>query len=141
MKKNVNISLISKQSDGENTEQIELLTEGLLRYCKDGYELSYEETDATGFEGAVTKLSVTEHSKVVMSRTGASGTDLVIELGKKHHCHYGTPYGEFMVGVTAKTIRSDMTENGGRLDFSYVIDVNSGYVGDFEINIGVKPVS
>ena len=141
MKKNVNISLISKQSDGETTEQIELLTEGLFRYDSSGYEISYKETEATGFEGAVTKLSVRNKNRIEMSRTGSATSNMVIELGKKHHCHYGTPYGDFMVGVTAKAIRSDISENGGELDFSYVIDVNSSYVGDFEINIGVKMIN
>jgi uncharacterized beta-barrel protein YwiB (DUF1934 family) len=43
-----------------------------------------------------------------------------------------------MIGITAKTIRSDLDENGGMLFFHYVLDVNSSYIGDFEIAIEVK---
>ncbi|MBR4555807.1 MAG: DUF1934 domain-containing protein [Ruminococcus sp.] len=141
MKKDVNIKLISKQTDGDSTDEIELLTEGLFRYGKDSYEISYNETEATGFEGAVTKLTVMGSEKVEMVRSGAASSNIVIEMGRKHHCHYGTPFGEFMVGVTAKQISSNISENGGDLDFSYVIDVNSSYVGDFEIKIQVRTIN
>ncbi|MBR6045066.1 MAG: DUF1934 domain-containing protein [Ruminococcus sp.] len=139
MKKNVSIKLVSRQNDGEHSEQVELLTEGMFRFGKESYEISYRESEATGFEGAVTKLSVTGGDKVVMTRTAPADSSLIIELGKKHHCHYGTPFGSFMVGVSAKEISSQITEEGGRLGFSYVIDVNSSYVGDFEIDIAVTP--
>ena len=64
--------------------------------------------------------------------------NLVVDIGEKQHCVYGTPYGDFMIGITAKTIRSDLDENGGMLFFHYVLDVNSSYIGDFEIAIEVK---
>jgi uncharacterized beta-barrel protein YwiB (DUF1934 family) len=43
-----------------------------------------------------------------------------------------------MVGVNAKSIDSELDEKGGKLDFKYVIDVNSSYVGDFDVYIEVK---
>ena len=73
-----------------------------------------------------------------MSRTGSVISNLIVELGKKHHCVYGTPYGDLMVGVNANYIHSELDDNGGKLDFKYVIDVNSSYVGDFDISIEVK---
>ncbi len=141
MKNNVKIALVSKQYDGEETEQVEIFTEGILKMHSSDYELHYNETEATGFEGSVTKLIVSGKDKVEMLRSGSAVASLVVELGKKHHCHYGTPFGDFMVGVTAKKIHSDITAKGGKLNFSYVIDVNSSYIGDFEIDIDVKPMA
>lgn len=139
MKKDITIFLVSAQSDGEDSEQTELITQGRYEKTADGYVLSYDETEATGFKNSVTELTVTGNEKVVMTRSGEVASNLVIEAGKKHHCHYGTPYGEFMVGVNTKEIKSSVTEEGGRLEFSYVIDVNSRYVGDFKITIDVTP--
>ena len=139
MKKDVTISLVSTQSDGIDSEQTELITQGRYKKTADGYVLSYDETEATGFKDSVTELTVTGSEKVVMTRSGAVSSNLVIEAGKKHHCHYGTPYGEFMIGVNTKEIKSSVTEKGGKLEFSYVIDVNSSYVGDFNIAIDVTP--
>ena len=141
MKRKANISLISKQYDGETTEQMELMTEGEIRYLADGYEISYRENMDSDFKGATTRLRYTQCELVTMTRSAPAPSELVIELGKKHHCHYSTPHGDFMVGVTAKSIVSEMKPDGGKLDFCYVIDVNSSYVGDFEININVKTVN
>ena len=43
-----------------------------------------------------------------------------------------------MVGVNSKEIISNLTEKGGNVSFKYVIDVNSSYLGDFDISIDVK---
>ncbi len=138
MDKKIMLRLVSLQSDGEDKSKVELLSEGLLRMTDAGYEISYKETDATGFAGSTTKLTVVSDQKVTMERTGAASSTLILEKGKKHHCHYGTPYGELMVGVTTNSIKSTITENGGTLDFKYVLDINSSYVGDYEINLDVK---
>jgi len=141
LKKNVNISLVSTQFDGDKSEKIELMTEGELMLHKDGYELSYQENnEESGLVGSVTRLRVRD-KRVELQRSGGIHSDLVLELGKKHHCHYGTEFGDFMVGVMAKNIRSNITEDGGNLDFCYVIDINSSFIGNFEINISVTPVS
>ena len=136
--KNVSIRLVSSQSDGEQKEQTELMSEGKYEKLADGYKISYEESEATGYEGSVTTLSVLNGKKVVMERSGSVSSNLVVEMGKKHHCVYGTPYGDFMVGITARSVNSALDDNGGKLYFGYVIDINSSYIGDFEILIEVK---
>ena len=138
IKDNVTISLVSTQSDGINTEQTELITRGRLEKKSDRFVISYNETEATGFEGAVTELSVYGNDKVILNRSGEYTSNLIIEKGKKHHCQYGTPYGDIMVGVNSKDISSSLTEIGGNVTFKYVIDVNSSYLGDFNISIDVK---
>ena len=132
------MKLVSSQSDGDNKESTELLSRAKYEKTPEGYKLTYDESEATGFDGSTTTIELFEGKKVVMSRTGSVSSNLVIELGKKHHCVYGTPYGDLMVGVNANYIRSDLNDEGGKLDFKYVIDVNSSYVGDFDISIEVK---
>ena len=136
--KDVSIKLVSRQNDGNSKEESELISTGLYEPTETGYRISYEESEAKGFEGSITTLETDGCRKVTMTRTGAVESNLVVEMGTKQHCVYGTPYGDFMVGITAKSIRSDLDENGGLLFFHYVIDVNSSYIGDFEITIEVK---
>ena len=136
-KKDVSIKLISRQSDGENNEETELFSQGEYEKIDGGYKISYDETEATGFEGSTTSLTVT-NNKVVMDRYGKVSSNLIVELGTKHHCVYGTPYGDFMIGVNATSIVSNLDDNGGKLDFHYVIDINSSYLGDFDISVEVK---
>lgn len=141
MKKNVNISLISSQFDGDKTERIEMMTEGELTTRKDGYIISYPETDMSGkMNGTQTKLLVSK-DRLELHRTGEIRSDLILEPGKKHQCHYSTPFGDMFVGVLTKSLNSTMTPKGGALDFCYVLDVNSSYIGDFEISINVDPIN
>lgn len=135
----VKIKLVSTQYDGYDKEETEILTDGEYTVTDTGYTISYEESAATGFEGSVTTLEVSGGSKVVMERSGEVSSNLIMELGEKHHCVYGTPYGVFEVGVDARRIEPKLDENGGKLFIHYVIDVNSGYVGDFEISVEVTP--
>lgn len=137
-KENATISLVSTQTDGKLSDQSEIITKGYFEKKDDRYIISYKETEATGFEGAVTELSVYGDKKVVMNRTGEYTSNLIIETGKKHFCQYGTPYGMITVGVNSKEINSQLDENGGKVNFKYVIDVNSSYVGDFDVSIDVK---
>ena len=73
-----------------------------------------------------------------MQRVGKAPSNLIIEMNKKHHCHYGTPYGEFMVGIFAHSIDNKLNDNGGDLYFKYTVDVNSSYISDNEVYINVK---
>lgn len=134
----VNITLVSKQSDGEETSTTELFTKGRYRKTDGGYVISYEESEATGFAGSTTELCVFGNEKVVMERKGSAYSQLIIEKDKKHFCRYGTPFGDFTVGVLTSGIKSALDDSGGSLKFSYVIDINASYLGDFEIDISVK---
>ncbi len=134
MNKEVRIKIKTIQSadeeDGEDGEVTELFTFGKLSRLKDsdGYRIVYDETEVMGFEGCRVALDVTD-SFVKMSRTGKASSTLFIEKGKKHHGHYGTPFGDFMIGIN---------DNGGDLYMKYTIDVNSDFLSENEIFVNVE---
>ncbi|MGN0630280.1 MAG: DUF1934 domain-containing protein [Ruminococcus sp.] len=135
MKQQIQLKLRSVLfADGERTET-ELLTDGTMEQADGKVILSYEDSDATGFEGATTTITAENDSFVSITRTGTANSNLVIETGKKHHCLYGTPYGDITVGVFTHKIENDLSENGGSLYLKYTIDVNSAYMSDNEIYI------
>ena len=136
--KEVMIQLKSIQSMGKKKEEMELITKGQYRKTSDGFVISYDESEATGYEGSKTILTTIGENQVTMQRKGSTVSNLVIEKDKKHHCHYGTPYGDFMMGITANDIKSNLDASGGELYFKYVIDINSSYISDQEIFINVK---
>ncbi len=139
IEKDVMITLTTKQSDGRNSEKTEIITEGKYNKFDKGYIISYNESEATGFAGSYTTLKATENNMIEIERTGTAQSQLIIEKANKHHCHYGTPYGTVMIGVTANEIVSRLNDDGGDLFFKYVIDVNSSFMSDNEVNINVKP--
>lgn len=136
--KEVLITLKSVQFDGKDRQETELITEGKYKKTADGYVITYAESEATGYQGSTTTLTTLGDAQVTMQRKGTATSNLVIEKGKKHHCHYGTPFGDFMIGITTGNIKSSLDENGGDLYFKYVVDINSSYLSDHEIFISVK---
>ena len=138
--KDVSIKLISTQSDGTNSDKTEIFSLGKYRKSKNGYVISYEESELTGYEGCKSSITVYDDGKRVdMERTGNVTSNLVIEVEKRHHCLYNIPQGSIMFGISGTKINSTLGENGGSFDFHYVLDANSQYIGDFDISVEVTP--
>lgn len=134
---NAIITIKSIQFDGTEKNVTEVITEGSFKETQEGFEIEYKETDATGFQGSSTKL-LHSQGKLHLIRSGSANSDLLIEADKKNYCLYGTPYGELTVGVMGKEVNSLISSVGGKITASYVLDINSAYVGDYEIELTVK---
>lgn len=138
MAQDVCITIKSTQTTDEDSDTTELFTFGTMSKLDDGYVINYEESEATGFEGSKVSLEV-KKDVVTMLRTGTALSTLVIEKGKKHHCHYGTPFGNFLVGISTDEIETSLNKNGGNIRLSYTIDINSGFISKNEMEIEIKP--
>ena len=132
------IKIKSVQRDGNGENETEVITAGSFEVVNSGYVLRYDETDATGFEGSKTVLKIMDGSRIELVRSGAVASELYIERGRKNFCLYGTPYGEVTVGIQGKNVESRMTDLGGKVRASYVIDINSSLIGDYDLEIDVK---
>lgn len=136
------MTLKSVQRDMEDTSESVLDTEVL--YFTDGSGdriITYDESETTGMEGSKMQLRISPEDMVSIVRTGTFQTHLVVQKGKKHFCHYETPFGEFAVGVSAKWIRNRLTDEGGSLKFRYTVDANSTLLSDNEIQIDVRKLT
>ncbi len=132
----INMKSIQKSEEGEDVT--EFFTYGkMTKKSSDDYNVSYEETEANGYEGCTVVLEITK-DEVRLTRTGDMVSNLIIQKGKKHHCHYETPYGEFMIGINANDIKNHITDNGGDLYLKYTIDINSGFFSENEMYINIK---
>lgn len=128
----------SIQSVYNDRNETELITDGKFRRDNNKFVISYLDSEATGFKGSETKITVTGNSIASIIRSGTSISDLVIEPGKKHHCHYSTPYGDMVVGIYTHAIENKLDDNGGRLYMKYTIDINTSYMSDNEIIMNIK---
>lgn len=86
MKEKVEIVLRSVQRNEEEENETELRTEGIYEYTEKEWCVSYEESEATGFEGSTTEITGTDGRWVSIVRTGSANSNLMIEVGKKHYC-------------------------------------------------------
>jgi uncharacterized beta-barrel protein YwiB (DUF1934 family) len=99
--------------------------------------ISYEDTSATGFEGSVTTITVYGNDSASIIRRGTANSVLSLEIGRKHYCQYGTPFGDMRIGVYTHAIDNTI-EKDGRLYLKYTLDLNSSYLSDNEIIMNIK---
>jgi uncharacterized beta-barrel protein YwiB (DUF1934 family) len=138
MKKDVLIKIRGVQRvDGEN-DSVELLTTGLFYKNRGNYYISYDESQSTGFGGARTVLKVEKEERVTMSRSGSSRSQLIIEKGRRHQCHYETGFGAMTIGISSGRIVSRLNDSGGDLEFFYSMDINSSLASENEVYVNVK---
>ncbi len=130
----------SIQSVYDEKTETELITSGSYKTDDDNFVISYLDSEATGFEGSETEISVKGSSLASIIRRGTSSSDLVIEPGKKHHCHYSTPYGDMVIGIYTHALENKLDKNGGSLYMKYTIDINTSYMSDNEIIMNVKAI-
>lgn len=138
--KPVMIKMKSVQNTGGESTEVELITEGTLSFDSGKYTVSYKDSEATGFEDSVTSVILEKQELASVIRVGNAPSNLVLEKNKKHHCHYGTPYGDMMVGIFAHNITNELNENGGNIYLRYTIDINSSYISDNEIIMEVSQI-
>ncbi|MCH5348561.1 MAG: DUF1934 domain-containing protein [Oscillospiraceae bacterium] len=139
MEKDVIINLTSINTIDRDRSTTELTTTGKLKELEGGgFQIVYEESEVTGFKGSTTCLSFYGNDLVNLNRTGTASSDLVLEMNKKHHCHYGTPYGDFTMGIFTHCIDNNVSSDGGELYLKYTVDINSSYVSDNEIYIRIS---
>ncbi len=138
MKDNYLITIDGIQRNDVDEDKLSLTTLGSFYRRDDSFYIIYKETQATGFDGDVTMLKVEANRKVTMQRKGKTNSELTIERGQKHLCHYDTGHGNFVIGVLAKSIDNRLSDIGGHLSLSYSLDINSNAVSENELNITVR---
>ena len=140
MKEKVEIVLRSVQRNEEEENETELRTEGTYAYTGKEWSVSYEESEATWFEGSTTEITGKDGCWVSIVRTGSANSNLMIETGKKHYSLYGTPFGDITVGIFTHKIEDHLTAEGGRLYLRYTLDANASFLSENEIYLEISKV-
>ena len=123
MQENFLITIKGTMEQRGDSDTVELMTRGSLVHKEGAYYIVYKETEATGYDGCTTTVKVAEDArKVSMLRYGKVPSQLIIEKGTRHLCHYETGYGAISLGVAADVIEHELTEEGGKLKFGYTLD-------------------
>ena len=142
LKENCIIRIKSSVEQEGRTESVELMTRGAYVQRGGSFFITYQETETTGYEGSTTVLRIAQDAtRVTMLRYGKASAQLVIEKGRRNVCHYETGYGAITLGVTADEICSELTEKGGHVRFSYVLDMDSAeMLSKSSLDITVSPL-
>ena len=136
------IRIDGRMEQAGETDSVELMTRGSFVRKGSSYYITYKETEATGYAGCTTTLKIAEDgSRVAMLRFGPAPSQLIIEKGTRHLCHYETGYGSITLGVAADEIVQELGPEGGHARFSYVLDSgNEELISRNLVQVTVTPV-
>lgn len=138
MEKDVVISIKGMQNyEGEDSDTIELVTEGRLTRDEGGYTLSYQESELTGLEGTLTTIQV-EGEQVTLMRVGEVNSQMVFQEGRRHLSMYNTPYGAMAIGVNTRHLLAELNDQGGDIEIDYAIEIDHAIAGRNIFQIKVK---
>ncbi len=142
MEENYLITIKGTMQQNGESDSVELMTRGSLVHKDSAYYIIYKETEATGYTGCTTTVKVADDARrVTMTRFGPVPSQLVVEKGTRHLCHYDTGYGAVSLGVAADEIEPKLSGRGGRLKFSYTLDSgNEAFISRNLVDITVRPL-
>ena len=114
----------SAPEDG-SSDVIEMVTDATVIDDGDRIEISYDETELTGMDGATTSVSFkkSEPGLVTMLRGGSVRTALVFEAGKRNICTYETPYMPFELCIYTNKVDNGLGFGEGKLYLDYIVEI------------------
>ena len=141
MSRDVLITLRGTQVSGEeNPETVELMTRGIMTGRNGKYAISYEETELTGTPGVTTTFLVFNPRRIVLTRDGAIRSRMVFEKDVKHEALYDLGFGSLLVGIYAKEISADLTEEGGSIFIDYTVEIEQQISSRNTYRLEISPV-
>lgn len=138
--KDVIINIKGTQSNETDNDVIEFTTVGKFGERDKKYVVIYEENQT--MEGLLVKTTIKADSenRIVMNRSGAIESRLIIEKGLKNQCFYSIPQGELVLGIFGENITNNLNKNGGNLSMCYTIDIDNGFISRNTVEISIKEV-
>jgi len=138
--KEVTVRIKSEQSEhGEKPTRIEQISEGKLFKTADEWNLTYKEAQESGLDESFTTIHMYTNGMVAMDRIGVNQMKMEFVEGKKHIARMETPHGALDIGILTNHVKIDITENGGHLALSYIINVNDDYPVQTKMTMRVTP--
>lgn len=139
MNKNVIISVKGIQTASKNdSNQIELVTEGKYYRKGQNYFVTYKESKVTGMDGTTTTLKINQDGLVTLTRFGSVNTQFIFEKGQKHTSYYDTNYGTFVVGILTKSVNIDIDDSGGEVRVNYNIEIDNNKTGGTDFHMYIR---
>ena len=138
MTKDVLISISGLQfAEGENSEPVEVITSGSY-YKKNGkHYILYDEVaeDTAGTTKNIIKLG---DEVLDITKRGETNVHMMFEKNRKNVTYYYTPYGSLLIGIDAKSVDVQETENDIDVKVNYELEVNYEHMADCCITMNIK---
>lgn len=131
---NILLDVIGTQRIDSQRDKTQLTTIASLEETDTSYIIKYtEEQEPPEPSTAVCVIVGKNDDFVEMTRNGSSC--LTIEKSKRNLCHYGTGYGDILMGISGHSIETEFDGEKGRFLFAYDIDINGALASRNEVKL------
>lgn len=138
MTKEVLVTISGLQFSPETeSESVELITSGSY-YKKNGkHYIIYDEVNE-GFSETTRNIIKLNDDFMDITRRGVSNVHMMFEKNRKNVTYYYTPYGSLLIGIDAKSVDVQETENDIGVKVNYELEVNYEHMADCCITMNIK---
>ena len=123
MKKKAIISVLSKQEDLNEDNDIEVVTPGEFYKKDDCYYAVYKETKISGMEGTTTTMKIYPKTFSII-RMGTTATKMDFKENSENLVLYNTPYGILELKIETKDLKININDKGGEVLIDYNMSVS-----------------
>lgn len=121
----------------EELEPVEVITAGDY-YKKNGkHYILYDEV-MEGFEGSTRNVIKVTDDSLDITKKGVSNVHMIFEKNKKNVSYYYTPFGSILVGIDAKSVAINETDENIDIKVEYNLEVNYEHLADCSITMNIK---
>lgn len=138
MTKEVLVSISGLQFAEEMAEEpMEVITSGDY-YKKNGkHYIIYDEV-MEGFTETTKNIVKIGNGCLDITKRGVTNVHMMFEKDKKNLTYYYTPYGSLLIGIEARGVEVEETENDLFVVVDYALEVNYEHLADCKIKMNVK---
>ena len=133
------LEIIGMQNIDHQFDKTMLNTLGTIEELEDRFVIKYrEEQEPPEAPIDVCVVVSKDEKSVEMTRSGSAQSRLVIERSRRNLCHYGTQFGDILMGISGYSIEHEPNEHGGKFTFSYDIDINGALASKNRVKLNYK---
>lgn len=122
-----------------DSDKTELTMVADMTETEDEYIISYTEEHEAPLAPVSVSVRIDKMERTVeMVRSGPFNTRLMIEKSRRNLCHYGTEYGDILMGISGHGIENRVNGERGSFRFSYDIDINGAMASKNEVKMSFR---
>ncbi|MCH5314505.1 MAG: DUF1934 domain-containing protein [Eubacterium sp.] len=130
------IKIVGTQSIDDEKDEIELTTTGSIEENDFAYIIRYsEQPEPPSAPIDVTVIVKKDGREAEIIRKGAVSSCLSVKKSGRVQCHYGTEYGNILMGITAHEIETSVENGEGSIYLAYDIDINGALASKNDIRL------
>lgn len=140
MTKDILLSITGLQftaQDEGDAQAVEVITPGDYYKKNDKHYVIYDEV-IEGYEGTTRNLIKVGQDCLDITKKGVTNVHMIFEKNKKNVTYYYTPFGSILIGIDAKQVEVEETEENIDVKVNYDLEINYEFLANCNITMNIK---